>query len=582
MNLIQVQEHLKDLPMRAIMDYANGKNPQVPPYLALGELNRRKQMSTQAAQPPQGTVKDKIEQEVMGGQPNPMQAAAQGQPAPQGMPQGAPQGMPQGKPPGQPQPQMPQMAQPMPQMAGGGLTALPIGDMFRFASGGGVVAFAEGDLVVDQAEQAAREAKDVLRQYGLRQQQQDPEGYAAAQQAAAEAEAAFRDAQRAAFGSETGPAGAMGKTMGAPVRDQMQQAAARVQPTFSPDDQSAAETARLTRQNAGAPAGIASVAPSAPPMAPPPPVGGGVPASIKMPGSPSFAAPDKDAYKTELATFKQANPGAAGSEFQTLLDKIAKQDEEDRAKFLTQEKGRSRADFWKSLIDAGEATRGQKGIGSLFGGFGRSAGASQAEADERANAQTKIRREQELGMAKMRAELEAARRAEARGDFEAAFKHKQDAEKIARDLKQVEFSNQMDIAKLKEQARGNSIQASTAARDPQVIQVTKEIQRQNPGISFNEASDRAAALIAGGQYQTAAQRQAKAVSEALAEKTKMIDMQLTMTKPGSAEEKALNTQRNKVIERFLADQKLLTGKSGTQDVNTPSPGFGTFKPVNPT
>ena len=55
MNLIQVQEHLKDLPMRAIMDYANGKNPQVPPYLALGELNRRKQMSTQAAQPPQGT-----------------------------------------------------------------------------------------------------------------------------------------------------------------------------------------------------------------------------------------------------------------------------------------------------------------------------------------------------------------------------------------------------------------------------------------------------------------------------------------------------------------------------------------------
>jgi hypothetical protein len=234
------------------------------------------------------------------------------------------------------------------------------------------------------------------------------------------------------------------------------------------------------------------------------------------------------------------------------------------------------------LIDAGESTRGQKGIGALLGGFGRSAGASQAKADERENAQMRLRREQEMGMAKMRAELEAARRAEARGDFEAAFKHKQDAEKIGLDLQQKKFSNEMDIAKLQEQARGNSIQASTAARSPQIIQVAQEIMRQNQGMTFNEASDRAAALIAGGQYQSAAQRQAKAVADALAEKTKMIDQQLSVLKPGSAEEKALVAQRNKVIERFMADQRLLTGKSGTQDVNTPSPGFGTFKPVNPT
>ncbi len=58
MNLIQVQEHLKDMPMRAIMEYANGKNPQVPPYLALGELNRRKQMeqSARTGTPPEGTA----------------------------------------------------------------------------------------------------------------------------------------------------------------------------------------------------------------------------------------------------------------------------------------------------------------------------------------------------------------------------------------------------------------------------------------------------------------------------------------------------------------------------------------------
>ena len=575
MNLIQVQEHLKDLPMRAIMDYANGKNPQVPPYLALGELNRRKQMSTQAAQPPQGTVKDKIEQEVMGGQPNPMQAAAQGQPAPQGMPQGAPQGMSPGKPQGMPQPQMPQVAEPMPQMAGGGLTALPVGDMFRFAGGGGVVAFAEGDLVVDQAEQAAREAKDVLRQYGLRQQQQDPEGYAAAQQAAAAAEAAFRDAQRAAFGSETGPAGAMGKTMGAPVRDQMQQAAARVQPTFSPDDQSAAETARLARQNAGPPAGIASVAPPAPPMAPPRPAGGGVPAGVKMPGAPTFDKPDADAYENKLAAFKQANPGLAGSEFQTLLDKIAKQDEEDRAKFFTQEKGRTRADFWKSLIDAGEATRGQKGIGSLFGGFGRSAGASQAEADERANAQTKMRREQELGMAKMRAELEAARRAEARGDFEAAFKHKQDAEKIARDLKQTEFSNQMDVAKLQEQARGHNITAAGQNRDPQVIQIAKYLQGQ--GMSVKESLERAPSLISGAQYESADARKNSAIDKAYQEERphdpKMIPY---MAKTPEERQKMLKENEdayNRIRARFGA-----SAQGPQADPNAPSSGFGQARP----
>jgi hypothetical protein len=415
-------------------------------------------------------------------------------------------------------------------------------------------------LVVDQAEQAAREARNNLRQYSLRQQQQDPQGFAAAQQAAAAADAALNDARRAAFSTESGPAGALGKTMGIPLRDAKQEAAARVQPTFSPDDQSAAETARLARQNAGPPMGIASVAP--PPMPPmPAPAGGGIPSSMKMPGAPSFEAPDKDAYKNELAAFKQANPGVAGSEFQKLLDKIAQQDEADRARFVTQEKGRTRADFWKSLIDAGEATRGQKGIGALLGGFGKSAGASQAEAAERENAQIKMRREQELGMAKMRAELEAARRAEARGDFEAAFKHKQDAEKIGLDLKQKEFSNQMDIAKLQEQARGNSIQAATANRAPQLVQIAEDIQRKNPQMSPNEAMERAASYLASGQYQSAAQRDKAATSKALNERTQFLDQMMQNTDPSSSKYKEYQKQRDLVIQQFLADRAVLEGKA---------------------
>ncbi len=70
LNLVQISEKLKDMPMQAVAAYANGSNPMVPPYVALGELNRRKQMeqsaaaeqSKQAADQP--TVKDQMEQQL--------------------------------------------------------------------------------------------------------------------------------------------------------------------------------------------------------------------------------------------------------------------------------------------------------------------------------------------------------------------------------------------------------------------------------------------------------------------------------------------------------------------------------------
>ena len=86
MNLVQIQENLKDLPTQAIMAYANGKNPDVPPYMALSELNRRKSMEQRAAQAPTQSVKDQLESQV--GQPPQGQQAPQGPQAPQGQPQG--------------------------------------------------------------------------------------------------------------------------------------------------------------------------------------------------------------------------------------------------------------------------------------------------------------------------------------------------------------------------------------------------------------------------------------------------------------------------------------------------------------
>ena len=146
MNLIQIQEHLKDMPTQAIMGYANGQNPMVPPYLALSEMNRRKSMEQRAAQPPQGSVKEKLEQELM--QP---QGITQGMP-PQGMPVQSGDGMPVQTESGG---QLQTAAEPTSQgFAGGGLTNLPMrSERFNYAPGG-IVAFADGDLVA-LPEQAA-------------------------------------------------------------------------------------------------------------------------------------------------------------------------------------------------------------------------------------------------------------------------------------------------------------------------------------------------------------------------------------------------------------------------------------------
>jgi hypothetical protein len=141
MNLVQINERLKDLPMQVIQQYANGMNPEVPPYLALGELQRReiaqKQMATAqgAQQGPQPSVKEQVEQKAG-------LMAAQGLQQQQAMQQMAQQGAPGPVPAGVPQPEM----QPQPEaqptmMARGGLAGAPVNFNFQH---GGIVAFEEG------------------------------------------------------------------------------------------------------------------------------------------------------------------------------------------------------------------------------------------------------------------------------------------------------------------------------------------------------------------------------------------------------------------------------------------------------
>jgi hypothetical protein len=460
MNLIQIQDRLKDLPTQAIMGYANGQNPQVPPYLALGELNRRKQMEKQPAQSPQGTVKENIEQQV--GLLS-LQKLRQGQMAQQSAAQGAqaptiPEGSPE--PTEQPQEEM--------AMAAGGITRLPAGNM-DFASGG-IIAFAEGDLVIDEAARAAQSAKQALRQYGTLERRRDPEGYAAAQQADAAAQAAYQAAKqqyeqqmaeagvdKAAF--NRGDVGALKAQMGlgaAPAPVSAQQP--RVQPTFSPNDQSAAETARLGR------AGIASIAPA--PSAPPSAMPGGAPSAPPMaqmpPAAPAPASAAMQLLNDEMKASTRPSPlpeyappkqTPLGEEYLKYVAEREGKSKQDDERFKERESSRAKRDFFQALIDSGEASRGQKGIGAVFGGFGKSYGKAATEADERQAAYEKVQQERQDNNAKLKFEIANLRRAEERGDSKSIY-----------DSKVKIFEYQQKDRELAVQAAGQTARIESAER----------------------------------------------------------------------------------------------------------------------
>lgn len=137
LNLVQIQDRLKDMPTQAIMQYANGQNPMVPPYLALGELNRRKNMEQAAmgeqakmqGEPP--TIKQATE-EQLGLMNLQKQRAMQGQQRMGQSMANAPAPVPAG------------VGEEPVQMASGGIARLPARNLRRDAyAGGGIVAFAD-------------------------------------------------------------------------------------------------------------------------------------------------------------------------------------------------------------------------------------------------------------------------------------------------------------------------------------------------------------------------------------------------------------------------------------------------------
>ena len=341
MNLIQIQEHLKDLPTQAIMGYANGQNPQVPPYMALGEMNRRKNMEQRAAQAPDSSVKDKIEGELA--QQLALPGIGQGMNMrinPAGMPPAMPAAQPQMAPPMQKM-QNPPMARPTPPqqlsqpgsipagapgMAGGGLATLPIdSDMYNYAPGG-IVAFADEGLVPSPTSLVDESVSGT-----------------------------YSDSES----MDKLPVGLANQILASRLRGD---------------------------------AGIPEVS------------------------NPEELRKKYIAENPDQARLLNSLPGETLTKLAAALEE---QNKAQRERFQQGEGSRGLAALSQALIAAGEATRGQKGLGGIgaaFGGFGKSYNAATAAAEERAAKQQALERAQTVETMKLQSDIDNLQRAYAEGN----------------------------------------------------------------------------------------------------------------------------------------------------------------------
>jgi len=406
MNLIQIQEHLKDLPTQAIMSYANGQNPQVPPYMALGEMNRRKAMEQRAAQAPDSSIKEKLESEL--NQQVALPGIGQGMNMrmnPAGMPQPMPAVQPQMAPRMQPM-QVPPMAQKMPSqqmsqpgsipagapgMAAGGLAELPVRkDIFNYAPGG-IVAFAD------------ESNEQLVLPPGTPYDAKETGTYSEPQSA------------------DSLPVGLANKILA---------------------DRLAGKT------------------------------------DLPEPVSRDQARAEVLAAKPELAGIINKLPGETLTK---LAAQLEEQNKAQRSKFQEGEGRQGLAALSQALIAAGEATRGQKGMGGLgaaFGGFGKTYNAATAAQEERAAKQQALERAQTIETMKLQSDIEQMQRAFAEGRVDEAMKYKDQINARKAKIAEIQGVASKDVMTLAdkqrddiERARHNKevekyqqIQANTAAQ----------------------------------------------------------------------------------------------------------------------
>jgi hypothetical protein len=154
---------------------------------------------------------------------------------------------------------------------------------------------------------------------------------------------------------------------------------------------------------------------------------------------------------------------------------------------------------------------GGRGILNLLGGIGRESRAM-SEADiERMNKQRAMEREQDIFQAKMLNEIDAARRAEARGDVKSQVEHEQNIAKLKSDFQASRVSQFGKAAELFEGRRHNltdedlkrlQLQQQAAQNAKMGIsgieQVFNFVQKQFPSLPREQQLDLAKSLTTAG------------------------------------------------------------------------------------
>ena len=431
MNLVQIQNRLRDMPTQVVMAYANGKNPMVPAFLALGELNRRKQVeqSNKTQEAPEQSVKEKIENDV-----RLMQTMA-----------------------GRQQEAMQKQAQTLAQQSTSAPASTPATNAEAFADGGiarlrsnfnlkggGIIAFASpteennNSLVRDpmlgtmETTSTSDDDRTVLEKLGIF----NPENR--------------RALERMKRGEPTS------KEKSSVSEEKTEQTKPEAKPKEAP-----------AGERPTAPRGPAS---SAPAQNPDP--GSGL--ANKYLSKFLEKLTDQQQYlpKSEMELLEEAkktNPELAeksGARYERLMDQIAARDREDRERFKQQEKERQERRFTDILSGAGAGMArmsakdqtGGRGILNLLGGIGRQAGAMREADIDRLNKQRSMEREQDILQAKIYSEIDNARRAEARGDVKSQAEHEKNIANLKSEFQKNQTTQLGKAAELTETTRNNLVE----------------------------------------------------------------------------------------------------------------------------
>jgi hypothetical protein len=602
MNLIQVQNRLRDLPasdprsMQMLTAFANGQNPQVPPFIALAELNRRKQLAQKQAQPPEATVKDKIEQEAKMMQTN----AGRQQEAMQNMGQQAMMTNAGKIPASTPQTQGIEEEN----FAAGGIANL--NSQFDFA-GGGIVAFSgkDGSKVEDENKERDRKqlesdqeslsdmltklgaaGKDILTlpgraaagvlNAGVIRPARAISGYDipyifGSTPDYVDSMTPFYDKISAA--EDKTKAEAKAKTENKPGANLNVDEKAKVEtPAMTPEEKVRMLTGNRTP--AGAPVG-GGTRPA-----------GGAPAGGKMydlllkqiEGDTFKAGPD---YETVMAELMAKNPdmqGKAGGKFETLIEEIRRQDIADRAENKAIEEARQSNRFLDVISGAGRSLgkfkdsdqRGKSGVLNLLGGIGQQYRTMGEEDVQRSKEQKALERQQNMAYAQMISSIEDVRRAEARGDAKEIVNARNAAALAERNFKNTRTENLFKGATAEESIRSNrereniqrasnSIQGRDLIRERAAVLA---LDRANQGKTPTELLQMAATLGTGVQAENAETARFKAVAAAWKDSPDGKQEMLAAFKPESKEYKNIMIKKDQFFKNSGVNLGGITGGGG--------------------